>query len=166
MPPNAEAIISYIDLVPFTRRRHRSCSPSGQVRLSPGPCGGTRTAQREKNVDNGREQGDAARLMRRREGHRHEIQQRGDTERGLHVGHRERGRGREARRRGLRRRDIGRHHQHAVVELHGRRILEQVAPEVGSAFVGGCIVRRDELAERRREAAANEWGVETRDECA
>ena len=54
-------------------------------------------------MESSREQRDAARLVRRGKGHRHEIQQRGDAKHDLHIGHREQGRGRAEGGRGQRR---------------------------------------------------------------
>ena len=54
-------------------------------------------------MDRGREQRDAARLVRRGERHGHKIEQGGDAEEDLHVRHREQRRGAAERERGQRR---------------------------------------------------------------
>ena len=103
-------------------------------RLPPRPRGLPWSPQRYEQMDNGRQQHHTARLVRRRERDRDQIQERGDPEQDLEVGHRERRRG------------------HALRE--GRQDRAQRRVERRRVQCRSCAIRRDRLEEVGKGSAA------------
>ena len=128
-----------------------------------------------------REKHDTASLVHSGEWHGHKVKESGDAERCLHFHHCKAGRSAQriwrerrahscvaARRKEQRRREIGRHLQHAMVELHRRRFwkkLRHVLPSPAASGSGEELANgQGEAPAHQRELVMNEARIEPSDE--